>query len=43
MPDNVKDAFIEDVISKEGGFSIEDAKSMMRKMDEVGRLQVEAW
>ncbi|KAJ0170759.1 hypothetical protein K1T71_013531 [Dendrolimus kikuchii] len=43
MPDNVKDAFIEDVFSKVGGLSTDDAKSMIKMMDEIGRLQVETW
>lgn len=43
MPDNVRDAFIEDVISKTGGYSMDDAKSMLKKMENGGRFQVEAW
>ncbi|KAJ8715777.1 hypothetical protein PYW07_010259 [Mythimna separata] len=43
MPDNVRDAFIEDVLSKTGGHSVEEAKSMLKDMEDTGRLQVEAW
>ncbi|XP_041985478.1 NADPH-dependent diflavin oxidoreductase 1 [Aricia agestis] len=43
MPDNVRDAFIEDVISEAGGISLEDAKKMLEDMERNNRLQVETW
>ena len=43
MPDNVRDAFIEDVIGKVGGRSADEAKRMVKDMEESGRFQVEAW
>lgn len=43
MPDNVRDAFIEDVLCKTGGHALDDAKAFMKRLETEGRFQVEAW
>lgn len=43
MPQNVRDAFTEDVFTKVGGLSPEDAEELLHKMERTGRLQVETW
>ncbi|CAG5020982.1 unnamed protein product [Parnassius apollo] len=43
MPDNVRDAFIEDVFNKTGGLSLGDSREMLRKMEQTGKLQLETW
>nr|XP_026489576.1 NADPH-dependent diflavin oxidoreductase 1 [Vanessa tameamea] len=43
MPDNVRDAFIEDVFNKSGNIELEQAKEMLNKMERNNRLQVETW
>ncbi|XP_035441863.2 NADPH-dependent diflavin oxidoreductase 1 [Spodoptera frugiperda] len=43
MPDNVKEAFVEDVLSKTGGQTLEEARTMLKELETSGRFQVEAW
>ncbi|CAH0697016.1 unnamed protein product [Spodoptera exigua] len=43
MPDNVKEAFVEDVLSKTGGQTLEEARAMLKEMENSGRFQIEAW
>ncbi|CAH2234734.1 jg20961 [Pararge aegeria aegeria] len=43
MPDNVREAFIEDVFSKEGKLDLDQAKAMLASIERDGRLQVETW
>ncbi|CAH2096814.1 unnamed protein product [Euphydryas editha] len=43
MPDNVRDAFIDDVFIKTGKIEPEKAKEMLSSMEKNNRLQVETW
>lgn len=43
MPDNVRDAFIEDVFMIEGDMKKEAATLLLKNMENEGRLQVETW
>ncbi|GBP19330.1 NADPH-dependent diflavin oxidoreductase 1 [Eumeta japonica] len=43
MPDNVKDAFMEEVFHKSGGLSLEDAKELIKSMETNEQLQIETW
>ncbi|XP_072933839.1 NADPH-dependent diflavin oxidoreductase 1 [Epargyreus clarus] len=43
MPDNVKDAFIEDVFCKTGGLSIEASKALLEDLEKSNRYQAETW
>ncbi|KAI5641030.1 FAD binding domain-containing protein [Phthorimaea operculella] len=43
MPDNVKDAFLEDVFGKTGGLDKDRSKSLLKAMEDKGRLLVETW
>ncbi|XP_047036236.1 NADPH-dependent diflavin oxidoreductase 1 [Helicoverpa zea] len=43
MPDNVRDAFIDAVFGKCGGHSVDEAKKLLKDMENNGRFQVEAW
>lgn len=42
MPDSVRDALIQ-ILVKCGGYDGEEAKVLLKKMEDVGRLQVETW
>ncbi|XP_075986865.1 NADPH-dependent diflavin oxidoreductase 1 [Anticarsia gemmatalis] len=42
MPDNVREA-LRDVIANYSGCSVDDAQYMIKTMEDLGRLQVEAW
>lgn len=43
MPDNVRDAFVEDVFCKIGGLSKLDGKNMLQELENCDRMQVETW
>lgn len=43
MPESVKAAFVEDVFCKEGGMELEEAKALIRRMENGGQLQTETW
>ncbi|KAG6455741.1 NADPH-dependent diflavin oxidoreductase 1 [Manduca sexta] len=43
MPDNVRDAFIEEVLCKHGGLSLDEAKQRMKELENKRRYQTETW
>lgn len=43
MPDNVREAFVEDVFNKVGQMPIDAAKELLKNLERNCRLQVETW